>query len=101
MERLNIEDFSYSGLVDLIQGDTEVAGDVLYDLAFQLKELNEEIDELEKKLKSAARQKAELYAASLRVLKHINKEVPISVAREKVIIQVFDSGYLEINNNVI
>ncbi len=100
MEGLNITDYSYSGLVDVIQGDTEIAGDVLFDLACQLQCINNEIDTLEKNLQSLKTTKADILQASKRVLKHIQKEAPLSVVREKSIIIINDSD-MKFETNVI
>lgn len=100
MDNSMITDYSYSGLVDIIQGEEEVGGDVLLDLANQLVTVNNTIDKLERELKSLKITKSDILGASQRVLKHLSKDVPLAVIKGKTLVVVTQDN-ITIEKNVI
>ena len=95
-----IDDLSFSGLVNMIQGQESIAADVLHTIALEMEENNKLIMELENKLNSAKSKKSALIIGSQRVVQHINKDYPLAVKRQNYIVVVTRDN-ISIERNVI
>ena len=95
-----IEDLSYSGLGNLIQGEEIKAADVLNECAVELERVRVNISEQEHSLAMLKSREMDLVNAGMLVAKHIRKELPIAVKRQNYIVIVSD-GDLTIERNVI
>ncbi len=98
MEYLN--DLSYSKIVNLIQGDEIIAGDMIDDLAIELEAIRKFIEEQEAKLKGMLFREQMIISAGQHVARHLKKELPLSVQRQKYVV-VLSNDNLKIERNVI
>lgn len=95
-----IDDLSYSNLVEIIQNDEKIGGEVLHYLANGLLETRREIAEIEKRLISLRNRQDSLLSASRKVVRHLDRDSPLYVKCEDCII-VVTANDLVIENNCI
>jgi hypothetical protein len=97
---MKIDDLSYTNLVNIIQGEDIKAGDVINDCAIELEDIRNKIIETELNLNKLKSRENSLIDAAQKILKHINKEHPLSVKRQDYIVIVTDNDLI-IDRNVI
>lgn len=95
-----IEDLSYSNLVSIIQNDEKTAGVCLNDLALEIEELNESIQDAEIKLETMKSRRKSIVEASHNIAKHLGKLLPLAVQRTNYIIVVSNAS-ISVERNVI
>lgn len=97
---MNIEDLSYSKIVDIVQHEISIGGDILVEIALEKEDIDKQILDAEIKLQSLKTRELQLRKASLLVLKHLNRKTPLAVKRQDFIVVVSDSN-ISIEENVI
>lgn len=95
-----IDDLSYSGISDFIQGEEIKGADFLNAIASRKEIVDSEIQELESKLNSLKSERTNLVHGAGLVLKHLKKEIPLAVQRQGYIVVVTDKN-ITIERNVI
>ena len=95
-----IDDLRYSNIVDLVQSGEVEASDLLNILSIELEELRENKEITEGILSRLKNREETILRASQDVAKHIKKELPLSVIREKYIV-ILSKDNLLIERNVI
>jgi hypothetical protein len=96
----DIDDLSFSNLVNLIQGEEIKAADILHTIAVEMEENNKVIEELESQLSIVKGRKDTLIAGSQRVMQHIKREYPLAVKRQDYIVVVTKEN-ISIERNVL
>lgn len=81
-------DFSYSGIVNYIDTDTEKASELINTAAELEIDIQKKIEELEKQLQNLKTEQDILLEVPSRVANHLNKELPFYVVRINKIIEV-------------
>lgn len=95
-----IDDLSFSGLVNIIQGDETKGADVLNSIAHEMEVNDRIIEGLENDLSRAKGRKGLLIEGSKRVLQHLKKQTPLAVQRDGYIVVVTEE-HISIERNVI
>jgi hypothetical protein len=95
-----IEDLSYSGLGNLIQGEEIKAADILNECAVELERVNVNVNELEHSLKVLKSRQEDLIRAGALIAKHLKRELPLAVKRQNYLVIVSENN-LTIERNVI
>lgn len=95
-----IDDLSFSNLVNLIQGDESKAAEILHTIALAMEDTNKIIEELESQLSKAKARKGTLISGSQRIMEHIKKEYPLAVALDNYLVVVTKDN-ISIERNVI
>lgn len=95
-----IDDLSYSGLVNVIQNDTDTGLSVITACAKELELVRYVINALERKLQSLKGRESSLVKSSHTVADHIKLSLPLIIIRNDYVVKV--TGYdLMIDRNVI
>jgi len=97
---MNIEHLSHSDIVDQVQHDESVGADMLAKIAAAKNVNDQKIKDAEKEMILLKSRKNQLMQGALRILKHLNKETPISVLRKDHIINITGND-IKIDYNVI
>lgn len=95
-----VDDLSYSNIVGIIQGDKEVAGNMLTKIAERKELMDNNIKNTKIKLQQLTTEMLGLKKGALLVLKHIKKETPLAVKRKDFIVVVTDED-ISIERNVL
>jgi len=95
-----IDDLSYSNIVKIIQGEEVEGSGLLNLLSIELEDLRKNKEETESILRRLKSREETILRASQDVAKHIKKELPLSVIREKYIV-ILSKDNLLIQRNVI
>jgi len=97
---MNLDDLSYSGIVDMLQHDEILGADLLNEIAKEQELVDSEIEKIEKELSRAKSRKNSLLGGVEYVMKHLNKEYPLAVQRQGYIV-VVTKGKISIERNVL
>ena len=92
MEKM--EDLSFSGLVNKIQGKESKANDLLFAFASETAELNFFIENMQKELEKAEARKKALLIAGHRIAQHIKKELPCLLVRKKLLVELSETSFV-------
>lgn len=95
-----MEDLSWSGIVNSLQGDEKMAASLLNDLAIELEEVRKNLNQFEKKVALAKSREATLLRASNDIVRHLKRELPLAVKKSDYIV-VISKDNLTIERNVI
>ena len=95
-----IEDLSFSGITDELQGDKEAASVMLLTIASETEEVENSIDELKKDLFAKETRKKQLHLGSKHVIAHLKMELPMMVSRKEFAVIVSEKA-ISIERNVI
>ncbi|MGE0931691.1 hypothetical protein [Peijinzhouia sedimentorum] len=95
-----IEDLSYSGLSNLIEGSDLIAGNVLNAIAVEKEQIENELKQLRNKVAVLEGRHNSLKSAKDLVLKNIKREAPLAVQRDGYIVVVTKDN-ISIERNVI
>lgn len=95
-----IDDLSYSGLTDLIQGNVGDGRLAIIELSERYIFTKKEIEDKESKLNILKQDADSLYGGVHKILKHLKISLPLAVKIEKGIIVISDKA-ITIETNVI
>ena len=95
-----IDDLSYSNIVNFVQSGEVEGSELLNILSLELEDLRENKEITEGILSRLKNREETILRASQDVAKHIKKELPLSVIREKYIV-ILSKDNLLIERNVI
>ena len=95
-----IDDLSFSGLVDLIDGNETEGARVLNSIAHEMEETKRIIEKLEKDLEKTKNREGSLIAGTQRVMQHLKKEYPLVVQKTGYIVVVTKEN-ISIERNVL
>lgn len=95
-----IDDLSFSGLTNLIQGDTTKAADVLVEIAEEKEQLINEIEKTQNKLHQLKTRCDIIDNGANFVIRHLDKEFPLVVTKKDFIV-VITGGDITIERNII
>lgn len=95
-----IDDLSFSGLTNLIQGDTTKAADVLVEIAEEKEQLINEIEKTQNKLRQLKTRCDIIDNGANFVVRHLDKEFPLVVTKKDFIV-VITGGDITIEKNII
>ena len=85
---MELEDLSFSSIVNLLQGDANKAADLLDKIARKKAENISEMERMEKELAKLRNIDNMLYIGAENIMNHLGKECPLSVIRENYIVLV-------------
>lgn len=97
---MNIDDLSWSGIVDQIQHENTKGADMICAIATEKEQVDSEIADAEIKLQQLKTRQLQLRKGALMVLKHLKKEVPLAVKRQDYIVVVSNEN-VSIERNVL
>ena len=95
-----IDDLSFSGITDLIQGEEIKGADILVNIALEKEELEAEIEQVQNKLHQLKTRCNIVNNGANHVLKHLEKKAPLVVQRTSFIVVVTDKN-ISIERNVL
>ena len=95
-----IDDLSFSGITDLIQGEEIKGADILVNIALEKEELEAEIEQVQNKLHQLKTRRDIVNNGANHVLKHLEKKAPLAVQRTGFIVVVTDKN-ISIERNVM
>lgn len=95
-----IEDLSYSGLTDLIQGDKEKGRKALIELTNDYIETKADIEAKEKKLSTLKQDNDAIYGGIQKVMKHLKLQYPLAIKVDAGIIVISEKA-VSIETNVL
>jgi hypothetical protein len=95
-----IDDLSFSGITDLIQGEEIKGADILVNIALEKEELEAEIEQVQNKLHQLKTRRDIVNNGANHVLKHLEKKAPLAVQRTSFIVVVTDKN-ISIERNVM
>lgn len=95
-----IEDLSYSGLVELIQGNVGEGRLAIIELSERYISAKNEIALADKKLKLLKQDADQIYGGIEKILKHLSITLPLAVKVDKGIIVITNNG-ITVETNVI
>ena len=95
-----IDDLSFSGITDLIQGEEIKGADILVNIALEKEELEAEIEQVQNKLHQLKTRCNIVNNGANHVLKHLEKKAPLAVQRTGFIVVVTDKN-ISIERNVM
>lgn len=95
-----IDDLSFSGINDLIQGDEIKGADLLVQIAEEKEQLEVEIEQVQKKLHQLKTRRDIVNNGASHVLKHLEKKAPLAVQRQGFIVVVTENN-ISIERNVM
>lgn len=87
---MNIEDYSYSGISDLIQGDVQKGKEAIISMTEDYLAATKQIEETKKKLQALEAQRTEFFAGVHNVLRHLKRDAPLSVIKDLKLIVITD-----------
>lgn len=82
----NIQDLSYSNIVNLVQKDENKGANLLVDFAVEVERIEITVKEQEEALKQLKLRKHQLITGQSYVIKHLNKEKPLRVIKKNLIV---------------
>lgn len=97
---MNIDDLSWSGIVDQIQHENIKGADMICAIATEKEQVDSEIADAEIKLQELKTRQLQLKKGALLVLKHLQKEAPLAVKRQDYIVVVSNEN-VSIERNVL
>ena len=95
-----IEDLSFSGLSNLIQGDTKIGKDAMIELSKRYISMKDEILAAEKKLQNLKNEHATLYGGVGRIMEHLKISFPLAIIIDKGLI-VISEKTISVETNVL
>ena len=95
-----IDDLSFSGITNLIQGEEIKGADILVNIALEKEELEAEIEQVQNKLHQLKTRRDIVNNGANHVLKHLEKKAPLAVQRTGFIVVVTDKN-ISIERNVM
>jgi hypothetical protein len=93
-------DYSYSGLIDRIQGDAIIGKDVLVELSNRIIDKQDEIFKMEDALKKLQLEQKMLRAGIDNAMKHLKYTSPLAIKYNDVLIVISDIS-VTLERNVI
>jgi hypothetical protein len=97
---IQIEDLSFSKIVDLIQHDNKKGADMLVQIATEKEKIDKLFLEAEIRVQQIKTRQLELRKGALGVLKHLKRETPLAVKCNDFIVVVSDTD-ITIERNVL
>ena len=91
---------SFSTIVNEIQGDEAKAAQLLIELSVEKEKLDDTIEGLEAQLALHRSRRESIKEGAKNILKHLDKEMPMAIPREKFVVVVSVTG-ISIERNVL
>ena len=95
-----VDDLSFSGITDLIQGEEIKGADLLVQIAKEKEELEVQIEQTQNKLHQLKTRRDIVNNGANHVLKHLERKAPLVVQRQGFIVVVTDKN-ISIERNVL
>ena len=78
-----MKDLSYSNLVNTIQSDEKVGGDLIHSFAIERGRIFKEIEEKEAELTMLKLRHEALHDASIKIAQHLKRGIPLGILRDE------------------
>lgn len=99
-EENEVDDLSYSGITNGIQGDIPKGINMIVKIASEKEVLDRQITGMEATLQQFKTRQLQIKRGALNIVKHLNKEIPLAVKQDDFIV-VISNDDITIERNVI